>query len=101
MQSVKNITEDPTNSQLSYISSEAICSSFEGQTSLTVQAPAGTVLEVPKPERSDSYQIHLKSGAGQIYVVLVNRERDSEEPLVMQVSFQSEDVVMHGSCTSF
>ena len=43
-------------------------------------------MEVPKPERNDSYQIHLKSGAGQIYVVLVNRERDSEEPLVMQVS---------------
>ena len=53
-----------------------------------MQAPAGTILEVPKPERSDSYQIHLKSGAGQIYVVLVNRERDSEEPLVMQVSMQ-------------
>jgi len=85
MQSVKNITEDPTNSQLSYISSDAICSSFEGQTLLTVQAPAGTILEVPKPERSDSYQIHLKSGAGQIYVVLVNKEKDSEEPLVMQV----------------
>jgi len=85
MQSVKNITEDPTNSQLSYISSDAICSSFEGQTLLTVQAPAGTMLEVPKPERGGSYQIHLKSGAGQIYVVLVNRDRDSEEPLVMQV----------------
>ena len=37
IQSVKNITEDPTNSQLSYISSDAICSSFEGQTLLTVQ----------------------------------------------------------------
>ena len=37
MQSVKNITEDPTNSQLSYVSSDAICSSFEGQTLLTVQ----------------------------------------------------------------
>ena len=34
---MKNITEDPTNSQLSYISSDAICSSFEGQTLLTVQ----------------------------------------------------------------
>ena len=44
------------------------------------------MLEVPKPERGGSYQIHLKSGAGQIYVVLVNRDRDSEEPLVMQVS---------------
>ena len=41
------------------------------------------MLEVPKPERGGSYQIHLKSGAGQIYVVLVNRDRDSEEPLVM------------------
>ena len=53
---------------------------------MIMQAPAGTILEVPKPERSDSYQIHLKSGAGQIYVVLVNKEKDSEEPLVMQVS---------------
>ena len=39
------------------------------------------MLEVPKPERGGSYQIHLK-----INLVLVNRDRDSEEPLVMQVS---------------
>ena len=58
------------------------------RTRKTLQAPAGTRLEVPRPER-DSYQIHLKSGAGQIYVVLINQDRDSEEPVVMQVSCNS------------
>ena len=62
-----------------------ICHLMSRRTWNTLQAPAGTRLEVPRPER-DSYQIHLKSGAGQIYVVLVNRDRDSEEPVVMQVS---------------
>ncbi len=90
-QSVKNITEDPTNSQLSYVSSDSICSAFEGDTLLTVQAPAGTLLEVPKPELA-KYQIHLKSSDGQIYVVLVNKDKDSEEPVVMQVPPTEEEL---------
>jgi transcription factor E2F4/5 len=89
-QSVKNITEDPTNAQLSYVSSDTISSAFDGDTLLTVQAPSGTLLEVPKPEfRRETGkihgQIHLKSDEGQIYVVLVNRNTDSEEAVVMQV----------------
>ena len=33
-----------------------------------------------------SFQIHLKSTEGQIYVLLVNKDQDTEEPVVVQVS---------------
>ena len=32
------------------------------------------------------YQMHLKSLEGQIYVLLVNKDSDNEQPLVVQVS---------------
>ena len=41
----------------------------------------GWFITICKHQQLSSYQIHLK-----IYVVLINRDRDSEEPLVMQVS---------------
>ena len=63
-----------------------------------LQAPSGTQLEVPIPEvttetsngtvatqAKKKYQIHLKSSEGQIYVLLVNKDSDSEQPLVVQV----------------
>ena len=89
-QSIKNITEDQSNSHLSYVRSEEICSCFEGDTLLAVKAPSGTQLEVPKPESviggtGKRYQIHLKSNEGQIYVVLVNRDAETEQPMVVQV----------------
>ncbi len=34
-----------------------------------------------------SFQIHLKSTEGQIYVLLVNKDQDSEQPVVVQVIF--------------
>jgi hypothetical protein len=47
-------------------------------------------LEVPIPElvgggAKRRYQIHLKSSDGQIYVLLVNKDPDSEQPVVVQV----------------
>ena len=38
----------------------------------------GWFITICKHQQLSSYQIHLK-----IYVVLINRDRDSEEPLVM------------------
>ena len=35
------------------------------------------------------YQMHLKSLEGQIYVLLVNKDSDNEQPLVVQVSSSS------------
>jgi len=87
-QSIKNILEDVSNYQLAYATHNDICSSFSGETLLAIQAPSGTQLEVPRPEiapgRTPKYQIHLKSDSGQIYVLLVNKEADSE-PVVVQV----------------
>ena len=52
------------------------------------QAPDGTNLEVPRPElvpgRNPKYQIHLKSESEQIFVLLINKEQNSE-PVVVQV----------------
>ena len=82
-QSIKNITEDSTNEKALYVTHEDICESFEGDTLLAIQAPNGSQLEVPIPEQSGlkkKYQIHLKSTEGQIYVLLVNKDPDSDHP---------------------
>lgn len=87
-QSIKNILDDTSNYHLSYVTNQDICKCFDGQTLLAIQAPNGTQLEVPLPEAqmngSTKYQIHLKSEDGQIYVLLVNKEADSD-PVVVQV----------------
>lgn len=87
-QSIKNITEDSTNERACYVTHDDICQSFEGNTLLTVQAPNGTQLEVPIPEQlgpKKKYQIHLKSTDGQIYVLLVNKDAESDQPIAVQV----------------
>jgi len=91
-QSIRNILEDHENHQLAYATHQDICKVFPGETLLAVQAPSGTQLEVPRPEvvttgmgtQSKKYQVHLKSEEGQIYVLLVNKEEDSE-PVAVQV----------------
>jgi len=87
-QSIKNILEDVSNYNLAYTTHNDICSVFPGETLLAIQAPDGTQLEVPRPEllagRSPKYQIHLKSETGQIFVLLINKEHNSE-PVVVQV----------------
>lgn len=89
-QSIKNITEDPSNAHLSYVTHEDICAGFQGETLLAIQAPNDTKLEVPIPEgqiyqQKKKYQIHLKSSEGQIYVLLINKDSDSEQPFVAEV----------------
>lgn len=49
-QSLKNVSEDPENEQLAYVTYEDVCRSFKGDTLLVVQAPSGTQLEVPIPD---------------------------------------------------
>ncbi|XP_076358115.1 transcription factor E2F5-like isoform X1 [Tachypleus tridentatus] len=94
-QSIRNITEDPTNFQLAYVSHEDICNCFEGDTLLAIQAPSGTQLEVPLPEehgtQKKKYQIHLKSASGPINVLLVNKESASSSPIIVQVPPFCED----------
>lgn len=87
-QSIKNILEDVTNYQLAYTTHNDICSVFPGETLLAVQAPDGTQLEVPSPVRPPGrppkYQIHLESETGQIHVLLINKEQNSD-PVVVEV----------------
>jgi len=49
-QSLKNVSEDPDNERHAYVSHEDICSCYQGETILAIQAPSGTQLEVPPPE---------------------------------------------------
>ncbi|CAH1780315.1 unnamed protein product [Owenia fusiformis] len=97
-QSIRNVTEDINNHQLSYVTHEDICRCFQGDTLLAIQAPSGTQLEVPIPEgpvnQKKNYQIHLKSQSGPIYVLLVNKDTDSTSPVVVQVPPPKEGEVI-------
>lgn len=88
-QSIKNVTDEVTNTRLAFVTHEDICHCFDGDTLLAVQAPSGTQLEVPIPETGPGlkrlYQIHLKSQGGPINVLLVNKHTEDSEPVVVQV----------------
>lgn len=103
-QSLKNVSEDPENEQLAYVTYEDVCHSFRGDTLLVVQAPSGTQLEVPIPEPTPSsvqqqkkYQIHLKSQSGPIHVLLVNKDAAANSPVVTPVPPPANDVNNHAA----
>ncbi|KAF0292243.1 Transcription factor E2F5 [Amphibalanus amphitrite] len=90
LMSIKNITEDPSNYSHAYTWHEDLCGCFEGDTLLAVQAPSGTQLEVPPPVKdsetdNNRYTIHMRSSAGPINVLYVNREPDGASPTSVQV----------------
>ncbi|XP_007904032.1 transcription factor E2F4 [Callorhinchus milii] len=95
-QSIQNVTDDIENSRLAYVTHEDMCRCFKGDTLLAIQAPSGTQLEVPIPEGGSNgqkkYQIHLKSTAGPINVLLVNKDTSSSSPVVVPVP-PPEDLV--------
>ncbi|CAG5135456.1 unnamed protein product [Candidula unifasciata] len=88
-QSIKNVTDEVSNTRLAYVTHEDICHCFKGDTLLAIQAPSGTQLEVPVPEIGPgfkkNYQVYLKSQSGPINVLLVNKDTDESEPVVVQV----------------
>ncbi|XP_043083686.1 transcription factor E2F4 [Puntigrus tetrazona] len=88
-QSIKNVTDDSLNSPLAYVTHQDLCNCFKGDTLLAIKAPSGTQLEVPVPESHGNgqkkYQIHLKSSAGPIEVLLVNKDPSSSSPVVLPV----------------
>ncbi|XP_021515910.1 transcription factor E2F5 [Meriones unguiculatus] len=88
-QSIKNVMEDSINNRFSYVTHEDICTCFNGDTLLAIQAPSGTQLEVPIPEMGQNgqkkYQINLKSHLGPIHVLLINKESSSSKPVVFPV----------------
>ncbi|XP_065441911.1 transcription factor E2F5 isoform X1 [Chrysemys picta bellii] len=88
-QSIKNVMDDSTNNQFSYVTHEDICNCFNGDTLLAIQAPCGTQLEVPIPEMGQNgqkkYQISLKSSSGPIHVLLINKDSSSPTPVVFPV----------------
>ncbi|MEE6463651.1 hypothetical protein FKM82_005995 [Ascaphus truei] len=88
-QSIKNVMDDSVNNIFSYVTHDDICSCFNGDTLLAIQAPSGTQLEVPIPELGQNgqkkYQINLKSHSGPIHVLLINKECSSSKPVVFPV----------------
>ncbi|XP_046364640.1 transcription factor E2F5-like [Haliotis rufescens] len=100
-QSIKNVTDEVTNTRLAFVTHEDTCKCFKGDTLLAIQAPSGTQLEVPIPEigpgYKKNYQIHLKSHAGPINVLLVNKDADSTSPVVVQVPPPKDDTVENPS----
>ncbi|EDO35612.1 predicted protein [Nematostella vectensis] len=94
-QSLKNISEDPENEKLAFVTYDDVCKSFKGDTLLAIQAPSGTQLEVPIPEQvpgmPKKYQIHLKSQNGPIHVLLVNKDAAGDSPVVTPVPPLAEE----------
>ncbi|KAM3876998.1 transcription factor E2F5-like [Diretmus argenteus] len=88
-QSIKNTTEDSTNSTLAYVNHEDICNCFYGNTLLAVRAPSGTQLDVPILEAVSNserqYLIHLKSTNGPVDVLLLNKDSVNSVPVVLPV----------------
>ncbi|XP_028391971.1 transcription factor E2F4-like [Dendronephthya gigantea] len=88
-QSLKIVSEDFDNEKLAFVTYEDLCHCFRDDTLLAIQAPAGTELEVPIPEKKlgidRRYQIHLKSHTGEINVLLVNRDPTNNRPVVTPV----------------
>lgn len=88
-QSIKNVTDDSSNSPMAYVKHEDLCGAFKGDTLLAIRAPTGTQLEVPVPEAAlngqRKYQIRLKSSSGPIEVLLVNKDQSSASPVVLPV----------------
>ncbi|XP_012725723.2 transcription factor E2F4 [Fundulus heteroclitus] len=95
-QSIKNVTDDSSNSPMAYVRHEDLCGAFKGDTLLAIRAPIGTQLEVPVPEivlnGQRKYQIRLKSTSGPIEVLLVNKDPSSASPVVLPVP-PPEDVL--------
>ena len=50
-QSLKIVSEDFDNEKLAFVTHEDLCLCFRDDTLLAIQAPAGTELEVPIPEK--------------------------------------------------
>lgn len=85
-QSVFNLTDDKANKQNAYVQDQELLDAFQDQTVLVVDAPIGTLLEVPivdATHMSDDgtnnrkiirHRIHLKSNNGPINVTLVHGE---------------------------
>ncbi|XP_038149900.1 transcription factor E2F4 [Cyprinodon tularosa] len=96
-QSIKNVTDDSSNSPMAYVKHEDLCGAFKGDTLLAIRAPVGTQLEVPVPEivlnGQRKYQIRLKSTSGPIEVLLVNKDPSSASPVILPVP--PPDDVLH------
>ncbi|XP_043921931.1 transcription factor E2F5 [Protopterus annectens] len=88
-QSIRSIMDRTYGGRFTYVTHEDICNCFARDTLLAIQAPSGTQLEVPVPEKGHcgqkKYQISLKSRSGPIHVLLINKESDSAKPVVFPV----------------
>ncbi|XP_063780107.1 transcription factor E2F5 [Pseudophryne corroboree] len=98
-QSINNVMDDSENRLFSFVTHEDLCSTFNGDTLLAVQAPSGTQLEVPIPETGQNgqkkYQISLKSNSGPINVLLINKESSSSKPVAFPVPPPDDIVQTH------
>lgn len=81
-QSVFNLTDDKANKQNAYVHDVELLNAFPDQTVLVVQAPIGTLLEVPIADTSYGeeirkrirHRIHIKSNNGPVNITLVHGE---------------------------
>uniref|UniRef100_A0A6G1SN44 Transcription factor E2F4 n=1 Tax=Aceria tosichella TaxID=561515 RepID=A0A6G1SN44_9ACAR len=103
-QSINNLTDDRANKLNAYVHDKELLEAFRDQTILVVQAPVGTLLEVPindtpaqapltnststtddMARRTIRHRIHIKSNNGPVNVTLVHGEakEQSQWPCTM------------------
>jgi len=84
-QSLKNVTEEPSNMRYAYVRQEDICESFPDQTILGLKIPKDTQMDFPAGEKTGettNYKIHMKAGKEPIYAYLVNPELEPPNVIV-------------------
>ncbi len=64
---------------------DEICKCFGEDTLFAMQAPTGTKLSSKKLD-TGKCRLHIKSTEGQVYVSLVNKDSESDEPEAVRVS---------------
>jgi len=84
-QSLRNVTEEPSNTRYAYVRQEDMCMSFLDQTILTIKIPKDAQMEFPHGETVGDvpkYRIHLKAAKEPIYSYLINPELEAPGVIV-------------------
>jgi transcription factor E2F4/5 len=85
-QSLRNVTEEPSNIRYAYVREEDMCTSFVDQTIITIKTPKDVQIEIPQGDSQGGevtkYKIHLKAAKEPIYGYLVNPELEAPGVIV-------------------
>ncbi|ESO06914.1 hypothetical protein HELRODRAFT_191241 [Helobdella robusta] len=86
-QSLLNVTDEHESQKRNYLKDDDICKCLKDLTILTIKAPNGTQLVAAVPtdnNQQDKYKMTIKSVNGPINVLLLNKDSENSDPVVVQ-----------------